>query len=67
MFNIYINKRLDHRSRVQLGLLHKHGSIFVYNIGVFFMVVSTLEYLSMKREQWKVMLSVKQKCLIAAW
>ena len=43
-------------------MLHKHGSILIYNISVFFIVVLTLYYLSMK-----VILSVKQKCLNPAW
>ena len=65
MFNIYIDKRLDHQIK-QLGLLLKtrfhtylqYLSIFhcCINIGVF-----NIE------KQRKVILNVKQKCLNQTW
>ena len=67
MFNIYISIRdwtIESSSWVCYTKTLPY--LVIYNILVFFIVASTLEYFSMKK-QWKVILTVQQKCLNPAW
>ena len=55
MFNIYQGTG---PTNLPLGLLHKHGSILIYNMSVFHCCIDIGVFIN--EDRWKVILSVKQ-------